>query len=283
MDEYGKTLSVVIKSEKARDEKEDVKQLNKFQEFFEGINSSLDRKLRKSAKESGEVFGESVYNAVKQAGEFLVDSFKEAWDELNNMVDYSLMSNANTRTLAFTYGLNSSQAYGFTKAQDIMGIRSEEDMYYMDDQQRQKFQEVMTKYAEKYSELYDSGMWEEMLDFRYEWGEFKQDFQMELIGLIMDHKDLIISVMEGSLGFMSTVMDLLGWLVDFFGGGSDIPTESDLSRAASDILNYDYHTNTTNIRMDNTYNNVSKADQSWLANVGEMTYEQIKQALKVTY
>ena len=42
-------------------------------------------------------------------------------------------------------------------------------------------------------------------------------------------------------------------------------------------------TNTTNnkqVKIDNTFNGVGKADQSWLTNVGQMTYLPIIQALK---
>lgn len=283
MADYTKpVMRVVIESEKEKPQDEFLtKKKNGWQEFAEGFKSTLKDNFKMEGRNFGETAANKIVEGFEKGGKYLRKVFKDAWAELGNMIDASLLSNADTRETALTYGLSAAEGYGFNQAKSLMGLRSEEDLMWMTDSQREKFFEMMEKYTDKYNELYDSGMWEEMLDFKYEWAEFKQDFLMQIIGLIMDNKDLIINTMEGLLNFTNFAMEALGWIVNHFGGGAS--SESDRARAVADILNYDNRSNITTVNMDNTYNNVSKADQEWLANVGEMTYDQIQQALKVHY
>lgn len=279
MAETTQPINVFIKSEKPKEELPE-KQLNKAKELFSGFSETISKKFKVDFKKIGEDFADLLSDSFKKAGEYIVDKFKEAWDELGEMIDRSLLSNSETRDLTFSYGFSAAQGYGFTKAKDIMGLSSDEDLYFMNSQQTAKFQEIMTKYAEKYTEMYDSGMWEKYLDFQYEWAEFKQDFLMEFVGLIMDNKDLIINTMEGILWFVGAVMDALNWLVSHFGGNS-ISSESQMASSVADILNYDNRSTNTVINLDNTYNHISQADQTMLSQAGQMTYEQIEKYLRV--
>ena len=281
MAETTQPINVFIKSEKTK-EPQEIKQLNKAQELFEGFSEQMAKKFKIDFKDIGAGLADKIYGAFTKGAQYLYNRLQDAWEELGNMVDYSLLSNEHTRDLTFSYGFSAAQAYGFDKAKELMGIRNDEDLYYMNQQQTEKFQEMMMKYAEKYTEMYDSGMWEKYLDFQYEWAEFKQGFLMDFIGLIMDNKDLIINTMEGILWFTEGAMNALNWLVSRFGGNkSTVPNETTLDAMAADILNYDNRSNSTTINMDNTYNHISQADQSWLSSVGQMTYEQIEKYLRV--
>lgn len=176
-------------------------------------------------------------------------TFTKAWGELNKMLQSSLLTNRNTRENAFLYGFSPAESYGFDKAKNMLGIQSEEDLWYMNDLQKSKFQDIMAKYADKYNQLYDSGFFDKYLEFQIEMEEFKLDMQMEIIEFFMQNKDTIRQFMEISMKAMEFIVQALGWLVDRFSQNNET---SERTRTANmnDIIN-GYTTN-------NKINNVSQ-------------------------
>lgn len=251
--------------------------------FKKQFNNVLGGDNGKSFGEAfGQYFGSKLTRTINSAWDNLKNILSDAWSELGDILNYSLLSNSKTRDLAFTYGFSGSQAYGFETAKELMGIENDEDLMYMNKDQWNQFSELFSKYTDKYSELYDSGFFEEYRQFQVEMQEFKQDFQMQFMKLIMDNKDTIITGMKAIISLADTVLSILSWLMDTFGDSST--TSSERLSATNDIIN-SYggnvsNTNTVNASVNQTFNNVSKEDQSWLANVGSMTYEQLCQMLK---
>ena len=192
------------------------------------------------------------------------DLFKEAWDELDTMLQSSLLSNVNTRENIFSYGFSASESYGFDKAKQMLGIQSEEDLMYMNDAQKLKFEEVMTKYSEKYAALYDSGFFDKYLDFQIEMEEFKLDMQMEIIEFFMENKDTIKKFMEFSMSAMEFIVEALSWLMDFFDRSKQTADEVKLSNI-NDIIS-SYTSNSTivnqNFNNNNTFNGSTDSQRS---------------------
>lgn len=221
-------------------------------------------------------------NFLKSMFKTSIDEFAKivnaALDELDNMLEFSQLSSAKTREYAFGYGMSSSQAYGFEKAMNLVGLSSEEDLWYMNPQEQRQFYEAMTKYSERYSQLYDQGFFETLQEYQYEMEEFKLDMQLEVIEFFMNNKDTIMTVLKFLMSAGEFIVQALGWIVDFF----NMNERSSSQRAADtmDIINSHSTTNKqTNVKIDNTFNNVASSDQTWLANAGAMTYEQVVQAL----
>lgn len=178
---------------------------------------------------------------------------KGAWEELGVMVQSSLLTNANTRENAFSYGFSPAESYAFDKAKSILDIQSEEDLMYMNDFQKDKFREIMSKYADKYNKLYDSGFFEKYLEFQIEMEEFKLDMQIEIIEFFMQNKDTIKQFMEISMKAMEFIVEALGWLMGHF---SSEDATSDRTRSANinEIINgYTNTNNSTTIKQ--TFNN----------------------------
>lgn len=219
--------------------------------------------------------GDALGSGIKKVGAWALDKFEEllssALDEMDNLLKYSLMTDSSVRDTKFTYGFSSAQAYGFDKALNMLGI-SEDDLMYMNPQQSQKFSEAFTKYTEKYNQLADSGFFEKQLEYQIEMNEFKEDMKLEVVGFLMDNKELIKSVLTFSMQFMEVGLKAFGWLIDTFSGSGSIGRAD-----AGSILN-NYSTRTT-VNQTNNFNGVGSADKSWLANAGQMTYEQIIQTL----
>ena len=228
-------------------------------------------------------FGTLLLELGKKFLQKLGELFKDAWAELNNMLQYSLLSNQNTRDLAFTYGFSASEAYGFDKAKSLLGVNDIEDLYYMNDQQRGQFTRIFEKFSDKYSKLYDEGFFDTFLDYQIEMEEFKEDLKLEVIEFFMNNKDLIKSGMLAIMELAKGALEFFGWIVDTLNQmfGTDTGrSNSERIAATNDIINNSsVRNNTTNVTIDNTFNNVQKSDQSWLANAGQMTYQQIITAL----
>ena len=230
-------------------------------------------------------FKSSLVAGLKSLGKSFIDALKtlisNSIQEMQNMLGYSRLSNQSTRDLAFTYGFNAAQGYGFDKAKHILGIQSDEDLYFMNNQQRNKFQEMFTKYSEKYSKLYDSGFFDTLEEYNVEMADFRGEMQMEVIRFFMDNKESIKAGMKAIMQLTEFVISGLGWLITYFGGRSPM---SDSTRSANtmDVINNYSNSNSrsVNVKIDNMFNNVAKNDRSWLQNAGQMTYEQIIHALK---
>lgn len=245
-----------------------------FDDFKEGMQGTREAF---SWKKAGEDFAESIDNVLTKAKDALVNILKDAWSELDNILQYSLLSNEHTRNLAFTYGFNASQAYGFDKAMGLMNLQSEEDIAYLNDAQREKFFNMMNSFSDKYASLYDKGFFDQYLDFQYEMAEFKEDVKLEIVQFFMDNKDLIKSGMKAIMELTEGTLKALAWIVDFFKGNTR--DSSDRVAASTDIINnYANNTRTTDVKIDNTFNNVAKQDQGWLVNAGMTVSEQIVRA-----
>ena len=256
---------------------------NKIREYQDLI-SPADPEVELSKKEmiqkklndfiSSDLMTNHVIPQLKSVGrDFISDlnqMFEDAWDELNNMIGYSMLSNAETRNLAFTYGFSGSQAYGYQKAMGLMGFRNEEDLMYATNEQLTMFKDMFEKYSDKYERLYDSGLFKEMYQYQIEMQEFKEDLQMEVIQFYVDNKDVIKQGMEAILYIAQAVLSISSFLLS---------THNSRISSASDTIS-SYSTSTTNISVANTFNGIDAGQQANLSRIGAMTTEQIAAIFK---
>ena len=267
MDSMFKEIVLGIKTKEEDVEKTE----SKLRQFTDGFSKYFKESFSKSAENAGVNLAESLMKNLKKVADFFKNTIKDSWYELQDMVSSSYLTNPITRQNAFTYGLSAGESYGFEQAKSMMGI-SEEDLMYMESHQAQKFQEIMSKYSEKYNELYDSGFFEQMMDYQIEMQEFQQDIKLEVVKWIVDNKDLIKAGMEAIMKLTDFTIRALGWLVNNFGGGN-LTSYSDSRVNNSNII-----TN-NNINVDNTFNGSNSTDQSNMTNPGIMTYEQVLKVL----
>lgn len=188
--------------------------------------------------------------------------FKDALNELGNMVNASFLTNDTYRNNAFSYGMTAAESYGFEQAKSMLGI-NDENIWYMNDYQREKFRDVMTKYAERYQKLYDSGFFEKYLDYQIDMQEFKLDMEMEVIEFFMNNKDTIMEFMDVLMDGMEFIVDAVDWLVDHFGGSEKTRDEEKLDNIESILSTYVTNNNvnvqTTN---NNTFNGTTDSQSS---------------------
>lgn len=185
--------------------------------------------------------------------------FNEGIDELNNLVASSRLSNQATREQMFQYGFNFAQSYGFSQAKSLMGIESEEDLVYMDENERKKFFQLFNKYTEKYNELYDKGFYDDLREFEIGKEEFFQDIRLEIVTFFVNNKDLIRDGMKGLLEIMKVVTKILAAVTSLF--AEDHSNEAREAIVSEVINNRSSNSRVINANMYNSLNGVTQPQE----------------------
>lgn len=214
-------------------------------------------------KEVGKLFNK-IESLTKQL-------FKNIWTDAKKMLDdvatYSLstsyITNASARNQAITYGLSDAQNYAFTQVKSLMGISSDEDLYYMNTNQREMFNKLMTQYSELYEQMNSSGQLADYQEIQLTWKELKAEWSATIVKFFSENKDTIIGFMNAGMSFMSFVMNGLSALVNFFTGNGSSGGLDYLSNATA-VSSSNIRTN--NVTFYNTANANSVSDANSLVN-----------------
>lgn len=252
MDEYKKTLKVVWDFSKGSLEK-----------FMKDTNRNITQGLKSGLKS----ITDPIVGAIKGA-------FKDSIKEMKDMLEYSQLSSSRTRELAFGYGFSSSEAFGWEKALDLVGLESEEDLFYANQQELQQFRKAFEKYSSYYEDLYDSGFFEQMQEYQFEMADFKNEMQMEIVEFFMNNKELIKNGMKGIMKISEVLLRMFSWLVGAFGSSNDVLTASEIVKEYSNVTN-----KTNNVSVSNNFNGIGRGDETRLSDMGNLTYAQIIEAL----
>ena len=262
--------------------------------FFGNALSETDNELGKTFGKfmsgTGELFEnasrlfsgdfDSLNDILTSALESLGSLLASVFDELENILNFSQLSDADTRDLMMRYGFSNSEAYGYTKAMSALGFKSEEDLMYANQQELELFRKSFEKYSGKYNELYNSGMFNSMQEFNTQMEEFEEDVKLEVVDFFMNNQDTIRAAMKGIISLAEFAITALGKIVQWLNPDARTSDSQKAANTASIISNYSNINSGTNVSIDNTFNNVAKSDQTWLAHAGQLTYEQIIKALQ---
>lgn len=236
----------------------------------------------------GKTVGKYAANKLESALNKFVDSFgkllSNALDEFDEMSQYnletSLRVNSDVREQALQYGLSSAQNYAFDKVKDVMGISSEEDLYMMTPEQQNRFAELIGKYTSQYQEIADKDLFSKYEEYQAAVQDFQDELQLEIIEFFAENKDTIISVMEFLMDALSAILDVVTWINETLRSDEEMTSEEN-SAMVSDIINSYSVSNskTTNVKIDNSFSNISPSDQSQYINAGKRVNEQLIAAL----
>ena len=240
--------------------------LGKFSQKFAQSESQFGKDLGNASDNLSKVlmgftggFKAGLINAGKMILDKLGDILVNAIDELDNLLSYSRISQSSTRNLMLGYGFSSSEAYGYSQAMKALQFQSDEDLMYSSPEEMEMFRSAFTKYTEKYSELYDKGFFQDMLEYQVEREEFEQDIKREVTQFLIDNKDLIKSGMEAVLTLTKGFLDFVS-IITGSRGSTKLNTSTSVAAASSIINQYRGST----ITMSNTFNNVTEANKTWI-------------------
>lgn len=261
-----------------------------FGDVLSNTDNTLGKTFGKFMSGTGELFEnasklfsgdfDSLNDILTSALESLGSLLASGFDELENILNFSQLSDAETRDLMMRYGFSNSEAYGYTKAMSALGFESEEDLMYANQQELELFRKSFEKYSGKYNELYNSGMFDSMQEFNAQMEEFKEDVKLEVVDFFMNNQDTIRAAMKSIISLAEFAITALGKIVQWLNPDARTSDSQKAANTASIISNYSNINSGTNVSIDNTFNNVAKSDQTWLAHAGQLTYEQIIKALQ---
>ena len=251
-EKLSKLQRAIGQTDKELDEKISEKQESDFGKSFKGV---FKGKYGLGEDETyGQRFGQKAGQAITKlfdkSLEKMSEIFKSAWAELSNMLSYSKLSDSSTRNLVFQYGFSASQAYGYSKAMELTGLKSEEDLYYMKPQERQRFISKLTDYADRYNKLEENGFFETLQEFNWEMNDLKEDLKMTVVDFFINNKDEIKTFLKITTEAIVKIMELVLWLSKGF-GKSPATVDSIVEGAGG---------KKTSIVINNTYNGTNSAE-----------------------
>lgn len=228
-------------------------------------------------------FANAMTNAIDSIGKFFVVTFKESFAQLAKMATYdassTLISNTAARQQQLIFGLSGAQNYAMTNAMNILGMRSIEDLMWMNAPQAEQYAKLTATLEAQYSKLESSGIFETVQQFQIDMALMKLQFQNTVYQFIAAHRSQLEKVLEVALNFMSGVLEFLGWIVDGLANifGNNYAATDTLASASNTISN----TSTDNSKVINATinytNNQSNDAQS--AAISESALNQIIAAL----
>lgn len=231
----------------------------------------------KAGKDTFDKLKDKIVSGIEEMVSSVISTLKEvsSWD-----ITSSYTYNREATSMYTQYGLTGSEAYGWSKALETMfGSGSTIDTYFealptMNENQLKYLQELVDINKKNYeSSIETSKAYQE---FSTEYNLFKEEIQSTLIEFFQNNKDLIINFFKFCTKALQDILNVVSAIGNLFGMSSS-STSSDVLSTSSTTTNTN---NSKSITLNNTYNGVGQTDQSWLANTGQMTYQQIIQALK---
>lgn len=161
----------------------------------------------------------------------------------------SIFTNSSARETQMRYGLSSGQAYALTQTMSMLNMKNDEDLMYMNQQQKEVFNQLMNKYDAWYSEFQRSGAAEELQKAQLEFNMFKQELSYKLLNWFAANRDTIMTVLEGIMGLMQFTANVVSGILSVFGKKA-----STASALTSDYTSSSYGGKSINVNVQNTNN-----------------------------
>lgn len=121
----------------------------------------------------------------------------------------SLFSNSAARNQAMQYGLNNSQNYAFTQTREMLNMKSDEDLMYMNASQKEMFTQLMNKYSSWYQQLEQSGMLRNVQEAQLELSMLKQEIAYKFLNWFAENKEAIFTAIDLILKAVQVVADII--------------------------------------------------------------------------
>ena len=234
--------SQISELEKAKDKAKTKKEKDAIQKQINELNEASAA----SNKVSQVAMGKNALNYLKKgidsflkdvgklAAETIIKIGKNAIAMLDEASTYAVSSsykiNSGARNQMLTYGLSESQNYAFSKTQSLMGISGDEDLFWMNSNQRSMFQDLMKKEMAIYDKMTQSGTLESFQKMQIDFEVMKQEFTAEIVGFIVKNKDTILNAAKLGVGFLKTiangVVGILKFLNWAFGSNEGLSYDS---------------------------------------------------------
>ena len=141
------------------------------------------------------------------------DTVVKVLEKLQNVVDYSRLSNIAVREQAFEFGFSPAENYAYTQTMDVMGLSSFEDLYFLTENQWKRFNDNFEKFQERYTNLYDEGFFDVVEDFNYQVAEWEEEMKYEFLQFLVNNKENVIDLLDIGENILESILKITSWLV----------------------------------------------------------------------
>ena len=134
-------------------------------------------------------------------------------EKVQDVVDYSRLSNPAVREQAFEFGFTPAENYAYTQTMDVMGLSSFEDLYFLTENQWKRFNDNFEKFQERYTNLYDEGFFDVVEDFNYQVAEWEEEMKYEFLQFLVNNKENVIDLLDIGENILESILKITSWLV----------------------------------------------------------------------
>ena len=204
--------------------------------------------------------------------------FLKEFQKVQDLVDYSRLSNQAVREQAFEFGFSPAENYAYTQAMDVMGLSSFEDLYFLTENQWTRFNNNFEKFQERYTKLYDEGFFDAVEDFNYQMAEWEEDLKYTFLQFVVDNKEDVMDLLDLVENILETTVKMTSW---FFGESAGAKRRRRASEVA-EIVGTGNSTTTKNITVtfSPVFNGVGSETKASLDTSLSLVNEQILLALE---
>ena len=204
--------------------------------------------------------------------------FLKEFQKVQDLVDYSRLSNPAVREQAFEFGFSPAENYAYTQAMDVMGLSSFEDLYFLTEKQWTRFNNNFEKFQERYTKLYDEGFFDAVEDFNYQMAEWEEDLKYTFLQFVVDNKEDVMDLLDLVENILETTVKMTSW---FFGESAGAKRRRRASEVA-EIVGTGNSTTTKNttVTFSPVFNGVGSETKASLDTSLSLVKEQILLALE---
>ena len=204
--------------------------------------------------------------------------FLKEFQKVQDLVDYSRLSNQAVREQAFEFGFSPAENYAYTQTMDVMGLSSFEDLYFLTENQWTRFNNNFEKFQERYTKLYDEGFFDAVEDFNYQMAEWEEDLKYTFLQFVVDNKEDVMDLLDLVENILETTAKMTSW---FFGESAGAKRRRRASEVA-EIVGTGNSTTTKNttVTFSPVFNGVGNETKASLDTSLSLVKEQILLALE---
>ena len=204
--------------------------------------------------------------------------FLKEFQKVQDLVDYSRLSNPAVREQAFEFGFSPAENYAYTQTMDVMGLSSFEDLYFLTEKQWTRFNNNFEKFQERYTKLYDEGFFDAVEDFNYQMAEWEEDLKYTFLQFVVDNKEDVMDLLDLVENILETTVKMTSW---FFGESAGAKRRRRASEVA-EIVGTGNSTTTKNttVTFSPVFNGVGSETKASLDTSLSLVKEQILLALE---
>ena len=204
--------------------------------------------------------------------------FLKEFQKVQDLVDYSRLSNQAVREQAFEFGFSPAENYAYTQTMDVMGLSSFEDLYFLTEKQWTRFNNNFEKFQERYTRLYDEGFFDAVEDFNYQMAEWEEDLKYTFLQFVVDNKEDVMDLLDLVENILETTVKMTSW---FFGESAGAKRRRRASEVA-EIVGTGNSTTTKNttVTFSPVFNGVGSETKASLDTSLSLVKEQILLALE---